>query len=367
MTKKTIAKKETINPVAFLGDWTAPEGHEAEIPLPYIQWLNGLGPAWKQVSPLLESGGWEFPLDLWAGAFGDTHQVLQVPHGVGQSTVDEGYVLPLIHIAILNSRFVWEKQEGGGKAHYSAQYQDGFRSRLNVFCVVKETGAPDPLLLTLRGLTTKHFNVAKRLHLGHIVKTANKFGSAAGYPQYLFWCPLRVGPSVKAGENIEGKITPPVPAWNQEAFKTDNLGEIAEELRELYIGEELRDLVANELYQEGQQWGEDWDRFMANNAAQVALPKNGKTFVHEVDEASGRLVIPEQMDDIKAWLRWGESAMGQDHGEGGKLFAQLLRDPIIPTHGEKQKWEAWVGLVSDAYNQNNDILSEEEATEHLIR
>lgn len=369
--KQAAKEQEVINPLAFLGDWEAPEDHATEIPISTVQWLNGLGPAFKQVSPLLASGGWEFPLQLFGNVFGESQPVLQVPHGINKDILEDGYILPCIHVAILESRFIWEKGTGASK-EYSYRYQEGYRGRLNIYALVKELGNTDPVLLTLHGTVTGFFKATTKSHLNQVVRCANRYGQGRRFPQYLFWAPIAVGEKEEVGTSITNSVTPPVPAWDEAAFTGDDPGKIAQAMQDLYIGEELRDLITNQLYDEAIAWGESWDAYM-QKVAIGGETGNGKPnkppAMHETDEA-GYLIIPETPETVPEWLRWGESAMGLEHGDAGNIFSKMLRsNRLDPTKNDNNKnlaWVKWVDLVLNEFNQLNGIQSDAEIIQQLI-
>lgn len=245
--------KKTDN-LDFL-NWDAPQDQIEILPPPYIQWFNGQGKAFAKLNPVLASGGWELPYDVWGTYLGDQHEIVEVPHGKG--TVVDAYLFPCLHVATINTRFIWQLYENG-QTVYSKDYVKGATGRLNVYALVKELGN-FPVMLTLKGMVGKAFSNVRKQHLNTVIKAASMVGKAKGYPQYMFWMPVIAGDSVMVGkEGQQSAITPPVAAWNIEGL--NDKGQIAKILVDLYIGDELRNLVNDELYEQSITWKEQYEK-----------------------------------------------------------------------------------------------------------
>lgn len=236
-------------------DWEAPEDQIEEAPLPYVQWYNGQGKAFAKLSPVIATGGWELPADVWGAQLSDTHEVVEVPHGNGATV--QAFMFPLLHISYINSRFSWYIRQNG-QTTYMNDYQPGATSRLNVYCVIKELGN-FPVMLTLKGMVSKAFSHARKQHLNTVIKAASMVGKARGYPGYMFWMPVMAGPSEMVGsEGNQSAITPPVPAWDVAGLNDKKT--MAKILTDLYVGDDLRGLIKDELYAQSEAWKERFNQ-----------------------------------------------------------------------------------------------------------
>lgn len=241
----------TVNELDFL-DWQAPAEQIDQAALPYAQWLHGKGNAFAKLNKTLATGGWELPADTWGAMLSDHYEAVEVPHG--KNTTVLAYLFPVLHCAIINTRFAWYVYDNG-KTVYLDNYEPGATGRLNVFAVVKELGS-QPVMLTLKGMAGKAFSAVKKQHQNTVIKAARAIGSSkTGYPGYMFWCPVKAGDSVTVGHGAEqSAITPPAPAWDAAALNDKKtMGKI---LASLYIGNDLRDLIADDLYNQSVIWKE---------------------------------------------------------------------------------------------------------------
>lgn len=260
-------------------NWDAPADQIEIPPPPYIQWFNGQGKAFAKLNPVIANGGWELPYDVWGTFLGDSQEVIEVPHGNG-ATVN-AYLFPCLHIASINNRFVWQHRENG-QTVYSKDYTPGATGRLNVFCLVKELG-DFPVMLTLKGMVGKAFSNTRKQHLNTVIKAAQIVGKKSGYPQYMFWMPVIAGPSEMVGKEAQSAITPPVAAWDAEGL--NDKAQISKILTELYIGNELRDLINDELYAQSVVWKEQYDKAdQASNRETSEPPTDPDEFNRLADE-----------------------------------------------------------------------------------
>lgn len=261
MAKKAEDVKQDLN---FL-DWDAPADQIEIPPPPYVQWFNGQGKAFAKLNPVIASGGWELPYDVWGTYLGNSQEIIEVPHGNG--TTVNAYLFPCLHIATINTRFTWQRYENG-QTTYSQEYTPGATGRLNVFALVKELGN-FPVMLTLKGMVGKAFGNIRKQHLNTVIKAASMIGRARGYPQYMFWMPVIAGPSEMVGkEGQQSAITPPVAAWDINGL--NDKGQIAKTLVDLFIGDELRNLVNDELYEQSVTWKAQYEKDDQGN--EVHLP-----------------------------------------------------------------------------------------------
>ena len=229
-------------------NWEAPEEQIETPSLPYIQWFNGQGKAFAKLNPVLASGGWELPQDVWGAYLGDTFELIEVPHG--NNSVVNAYLLPLLHISVINTRFVWQLYDNG-QTVYSKEYVQNATGRLNVFAMVKELGN-FPVMLTLKGMVGKAFSGTRKQHLNTVIKAATMVGKANGYPQYMFWMPVMAGESQMVGQAAQSAITPPVAAWDVGGLNDKATMSVI--LKDLYIGQELRDLITGDLFAQSELW-----------------------------------------------------------------------------------------------------------------
>ena len=229
-------------------NWEAPEEQIETPSLPYIQWFNGQGKAFTKLNPVLASGGWELPQDVWGAYLGDTFELIEVPHG--NNSVVNAYLLPLLHISVINTRFVWQLYDNG-QTVYSKEYIPNSTGRLNVFALIKELGN-FPVMLTLKGMVGKAFSSTRKQHLNTVIKAASMIGKANGYPQYMFWMPVMAGASEMVGQAAQSAITPPVAAWDVGGL--NDKATMATILKDLYVGEEIRNLITGDLFAQSELW-----------------------------------------------------------------------------------------------------------------
>lgn len=258
------------NELDFL-DWEAPQDQIELASLPYIQWLHGKGNAFAKLNKTLATGGWELPADVWGAMLSDHYEVVEVPHS--KNTTVSAYLFAVLNIAVINTRFSWYRYSDG-KTIYLDAYEPGATGRLNVFAIVKELGS-QPVMLTLKGMAGKAFGAIKKQHLNTVIKAARTIGSSkAGYPQYLFWCPVGPGLSMMVGHgNEQSAITPPAPAWDAAALNDRKT--MAKILTALYIGNDLRDLIADDLYAQSVAWKERLNKPLeSSQAAGPAIDPN---------------------------------------------------------------------------------------------
>jgi hypothetical protein len=211
-------------------------------------------PQLTQVHSVLGTGGFELPADQWTSVLGDKFQTVQVTHG--ENTV-QAYLFPALHISTINSHLVWRLWiESEGRYEYSAKYQPGFKSRLQIFCLIKELLPfhPDTVIISVGGMNCKAWWNITKLHRQNIIKTAGQIGKKDRYPRFSFWMPVQAGERELVGSSKKSHITPPVPAWNHEALESGDDAIKAKMVSELYVGADTDGYIVSEFWKAGVEW-----------------------------------------------------------------------------------------------------------------
>lgn len=324
-TKKVKQEEILIDPLGFLDDFDGPPDDEiwAE-QYPFVQWNN-------------RERKWEFPLKHWAGsAIEAEYDLVEVDHG---SETEHGFLLDTIHVSALPWRYAWERQGDDGRMIYSAQpnFDNGERwsKRYNFMCLIRETGDDTPVIITARGYTGQFLYNAINQARNRILKIAQKV-TGRRFPGYLFWIPLTAGEKRLVGKEQKSAIYPPVPL----AYDVGDLGEegVNDLLRALYIGDELREVVAGYLFSEAQSWA-------IEPGQQQALLQAGSNEEPRAEVLPGDVLW---LPDLSAHSRpnWIECAMSipnlfDNRSHCSNAFAKVLRSQGLANAPLDRQWEAW--------------------------
>lgn len=162
---------------------------------PFVQWVND--PA--TLDPRADRGGFACPVDQDVSIPGHP---AAIHHRGGDVT--QVIFAQEITVAVFRTRFAWVTQDG--QRH--AEYIKGARGKLQALCVAKipdQAGghkASDLVMLTFKGLASRHFGNARRTFSQKIRGLAK--GKA---PAYAFWMTLRAGHVEMAGSGAQSPVT----------------------------------------------------------------------------------------------------------------------------------------------------------------
>lgn len=216
------------------------------------QWWNGQK-AFGRVHPVLGAGGWAMPAEQLMYV---TDQVPQgwtpgeLPHKDGNST--PAFLTPEIAVAIIASRFSWVMRGARGPV-VVPEYVDGAKGKVQALVAVRGLASATPVMITASGMSGRAFGQVLRAFRQQILAPATALAKRP-FPLYAFWMPVRAGAAMNVGQTgKQSPITPPVPAWDQEALMdADKRREI---LRSLFVGQAVIDLCAG-AWQDAQDWAE---------------------------------------------------------------------------------------------------------------
>jgi len=236
-----------------------------DVGAPRIQWLRG-NPQLAQVNPILGSGGFELPHNQWGDILGDNFPVVEVTHG---QNVTKAYLFKGLHVSRINDHMVWRRWlEGEKRYEYAEHYKPSFKSRLQIYCVIKELLKyhPDVVIISVGGMNCKAWRTITQLHQDTIVKHAGVIGAKDRYPRFSFWMPVKAGERKLVGqEPNQSYITPPVHAWNDALF-TNPTEATNKATSKLYVGADTDGFIVSEFWKAGVEWKANQEK--RNNQAQ---------------------------------------------------------------------------------------------------
>lgn len=187
-----------------------------------LQWHGGISRAPGDSFPV--RGGFFLPE---AGIYGLGLDPEVTPSGATATTMqfagksEPGWGFSRIDVAILAEAFFWEDRQDGRQRfprdEYRLRQQRGLgeerdlRGRIYLLGVVRQLrdlGAVEPVLLTLRGAASRQFATLLRERLAPIVDTATRLRQGRGHsgpvPREAFWLPIVAGAMTRVGGE-EGK------------------------------------------------------------------------------------------------------------------------------------------------------------------
>ena len=326
--RQEVILNEEENALGFL-DFQAPDEHlDAEI-YSFLQWNNG-------------AAAWEFPLDQWGGSQIDQdHDTVEVIHNFGQDT-EPGMLVDIIHISVVAQRVTWEK-EMDGKRVYSPHYEDGMRKRYNFLCLIKETDSPDLAIITARSYTGSYIQNAIKQHKKSVLKLASRMAGGTRFPLYMFWLPLCAGEKIYVGGEKKSEIQPPSPAYSDlSGLNNEGAGDL---VKSLYIGDDLRGIINDYLFGEGQSWTDEHQRL---------LPAPSSNIPPHIEVLPGNVLYFPDLSAKKP-PDWIEAAMTieglfQARPDASNAFAKMSRKLPRGTDQAAQ-WEAWRNDLERRYKE----------------
>jgi hypothetical protein len=296
-----------------------------------IQWQNILGQ-------------WEAPLEHWAGSMLEfEYEIVPIRH---QANMVDGFLFESISIAPFAYKVHWGYKDSEGKYHAADQpdwsVSNDWRSRVHILALMKETLDQTPVIITAGSNTGKHLLANVRQGQSRIKNMLKKIGRP-NVPSHLFWMEMIAGKPMTVGEGeTKQTICPPV------SVAPSNLREmtskaIAKHLTGLYIGHDTRDLFADGLFDEGQEWAtRQPERLqLGDGSDDIALPApkveavildDGTLWLPDLSEASQKemkacaMTIPGFFDSEEA---------------AGRAFAQVMREKRAGGASKARQWEVW--------------------------
>lgn len=240
--------------MSIFGDtsWVNEEYAEVIVP-PTVQWRRG---DLTNPNPLLKNGCWQLPADSFEMIAPPDWKAVDVLHGGG--VVVSSYLLPTIHIAVLAWRKRWFMVDDGGNYTYLDDYQDGAKSKLQYYALLKELGN-EPVLISVSGMNSKYLSEAFYEFRQKVIRQAGQLARQRfGY--HHFWMP--VSTTGKRDTNHNQYITPPGLAMADFDKET---------LRSLFTGREAAD-AAEALIPEARAWAKAKEESAPSDNGQTPPP-----------------------------------------------------------------------------------------------
>jgi hypothetical protein len=316
-------------------DEIEPEGQQVDWGANYnpVQWQNILGK-------------WELPLEFWGGSMLEfEHEVSQVRH---QSNMIDGFLLDSISIAPFAYKIHWGYRDESGKYIMADQPLDDvnpWRSRVHILALMKEAESMEPVILTAGSNTGKHLLTNIRQGQRRIANMLKRIGYE-DRPTHFFWMEMIAGKTIEVGEGKDiSTICPPVAVAPANMSKMTPLA-IGKFLTSIYVGHDIRDVFADGLWDEGQEWSiQKPERLLlddgTNSGDNVALPP---AMTEAVVLDDGSLHIPDLSEaKEKVWIDCAMSIPGlfgaKQHAS--RAFSKLLRKGHLQRAASAAQWEAW--------------------------
>jgi hypothetical protein len=298
-----------------------------------VQWQNLLGK-------------WECPLEHWGGSMLEfSHEITQVRH---QANMVDGFLLDSISIAPFAVKVHWGYRDASGKYHMAEKPKDDvnpWRSRVHILALMKEAETMTPVILTAGSNTGKHLLSNIRQGQRRIANMLKRIGYG-DRPAHLFWMEMIAGKPLEVGEGeTASTICPPVAVAPINIHKMTPKA-VAKHLTSLYVGNDIRDVFNDGLWDEGQEWAaKQPERLLlddgTNGGDNVALPPASVEAVVLVD---GSLHVPDLSEaKEKDWITCGASIPGlfNHRSHASRALAKMLRDLHLQRAGNVAKWESW--------------------------
>lgn len=215
-------------------DWVNEEYAMDFLP-PTIQWRRG---DLTNRNPLIKNGCWQFPADSFDTMLSGQYESVDVIHAGGE--VVRSYLMETIHVALLAYKKRWYITDTDGNMSYIDGYQEGAKSKLQWYALVKELGN-EAALISVSGLNAKHLSEAVFSFEQKVLRPAMQ-AAKKRFARYHFWLPLSTAGKITAPQNQY--ITPP-----QMAIEELSLDKV----RSLFTGREVAQ-AAEELMPAAKAW-----------------------------------------------------------------------------------------------------------------
>jgi hypothetical protein len=273
------------------------------------------------------------------------YEVVQVRHS---ANMVDGFLLDSISIAPFAYKIHWGYRDASGKYIMAEQPLDDinpWRSRVHILALIKEAESMMPVILTAGSNTGKHLLANVRQGQRRIENMLKRIGHA-GVPPHLFWMEMIAGRPLEVGEGeATSTICPPIAVAPANIHKMTQKA-IAKYLTNIYVGNDIKDIFNNGLWDEGQEWAvKQPERLLlddgTNGGDNVALPP---PLIEAVLLDDGSLHIPDLSQASRAQMKkCGMSIPGlfEHSNHADRAFAKVMRQKRIGGASKSIQWEAW--------------------------
>lgn len=216
-------------------DFDVDTDYGMEFTPPILQWRRG-----DLTNPNinLKNGCWQATVEHWPSLSG---QPIDVVHGGG--TVVPSHLYDKLNLAVLTYRKQWFIDNGDYITWLQpGEYQDGAKSRLQVWCLVKEFDNA-PALISVKGLNAKWLEEAIKDHVQKVIAQASRQAKKS-FARFHFWLTIVSAGKVDAPHNQY--VTPPhcpITDYNLDTIKG------------LFIGSKVATIAESEMA-EAKEWAE---------------------------------------------------------------------------------------------------------------
>jgi hypothetical protein len=277
----------------------------------------------------------QLPLEFWGGSDLEfTNPIENVAHE-GNGAIVPSFLLDQITILYISHRLYWQTGEGA-EYQISNEYQgEGWKSRLQIFCLLKEAEDFIPCVLTVGSLTAKATEQAIRTGQLRIKTMLRRIGYG-DREERLFWMTLVIPGTPTSASNGDGKqknIYPPT-VLAPEVYKMSKKN-IADYLVEIYAGQDIKDVFSDGLRAEGEQWA-----LSASSRLQLVSGPLPPVSVKAVVLVDGSLHLPDLSNATqKQMIECGMSIPGIFNHErhAGRAFGKVIKSGS----SKAVQWDAW--------------------------
>lgn len=290
----------------------------------------------------------QLPLEFWGGSYLELSAPVENIIHEGNGASVPSFMLDQISILYISHRLYWQTGEG---AEYQTdnEYQGkGWKSRLQVFCLLKEAEDFIPCVFTVGSLTAEATERAIVIGQRRIKTMLNRIGKG-DREHRLFWMTLSIPetPTVASDGEKKKNIYPPYVLAPTNMHKMSDK-DITSYLIEIYAGHDARDIFGQSLHAEGEQWA-------LSHGSHLRLT-NGESTPVSTDAVvlvDGSLHIPDLGNaKEKDWVNWAASIPGlfsqRDHAS--RAFGKLLRDLHLQRADQVAQWESWSAELSQKWD-----------------
>ena len=207
----------------------------------WFQFLFGL----QNVPGPLGQGGFFAKASAFSAKLDGKADLMSYTFSTGDT--EQGYFFPVLHLCVLADALLWKDKEG----HWFDNYQPGCTSELRVYCLVREFGDYEPVVLKMGGYARSvGFDATRKDFANHIINPVSA-AKKQSIPGYMFWMPVKAGPGQMVGNgDKKSRATPPtlaldLPIKDKKAVLAD-----------LYVGQELVSVITGALWAEAKKWKE---------------------------------------------------------------------------------------------------------------
>ncbi len=301
----------------------------------------------------------------WGGSMIELlYSAVEIPH---EERDISGYPFGSISIAPFAWRMIWEAKLPDGSKEYTDKpnFSNGkkWSSRYNILCLLKEAESLEPVVITVRGFNGERMYNSIQQGQARIRNVLKKIGRPQ-LPAYLFWMEMIPGKREMAGKEKKSAIFPPTVAAPILNGMTDR--QLLDWLISCYVGHDIKDLFADNLFDEGQRWT------IEKNAPILALEDGGNgtpalpSGLSVSIAADGSIVFPVlEKGRTKSWVDVGYSIpdLFESREAANQEFSNVMK-LAKPMHGEE--YTVWQRHLETLW-ADKTTLEEEVARELMNR